>query len=114
LPGVKGFVLGVANVRGRLMTLIDLATFFGEKSRVPRSNRRVLVIDEEGGYFGFVIDESLGMQHFPQDGFSRQMGKVGSQYRSYLLGSYRVGENLWPVLSLHTILADPKLEKLAA
>ncbi|MDH5738537.1 MAG: chemotaxis protein CheW [Gammaproteobacteria bacterium] len=114
LPGVKNFVTGVANVRGRLMTLIDMTVFFGERSRVPRVSRRVLVVDEDGGYFGFIVDESLGMQHFPQDGFSRQTGQVQEQFRSYLLGSYRVAGNLWPVISLHTILADPKLDKLAA
>lgn len=113
LPGVKPFVAGIANVRGRLMTLIDLAPFFGDRSKVAKSSRRVMVTEEGGSYIGFLIDESMGMQHFPQDGFSRQMGQVKEQFKPFLLGSYRVSGTLWPVISLHTILSDPRLEKLA-
>lgn len=113
LPGVKNFVTGIANVRGRLMTLLDLTLFFGERSSVARSARRVLVVDDEDGYFGFLVDESMGMQHFPQDGFSRQLGQIQDQFKPFLLGSYRIAGTLWPVMSLHTILTDPRLEKLA-
>lgn len=113
LPGVKPFVAGIANVRGRLMTLIDLAPFFGDRSKVVKSSRRVMITDEDGGYLGFLIDESMGMQHFPQDGFSRQMGQVKEQIKPFLLGSYRAAGTIWPVISLHAILADPRLEKLA-
>lgn len=114
LPGVKNFVTGIANVRGRLMTMIDLALFFGERPKVAKVSRRVMVVDGEGGYFGFIVDESMGMQHFPQDGFSRQLGQVKDRFQPYLLGSYRVAGNLWPVVSLHAILLDPKLDRLAA
>ena len=31
IPGVKNFVLGVGNVRGRLMTVIDLAIFLDRR-----------------------------------------------------------------------------------
>lgn len=114
LPGVKNFVVGIANVRGRLMTLVDLALFFGQRPKAVRTSRRVLAVDENGTYIGFIVDDSMGMQHFPQDGFSRQMGQVEDRFLPFLLGSYRVAGNLWPVISLHTILADPKLDKLAA
>lgn len=113
LPGVKKFVSGISNVRGRLMTLIDLSLFFGERPKVAKSSRRVLVLDDEAGYFGFLVDESMGMQHFPQDGFSRQVGQIEDRIKPFLLGSYRTAGALWPVMSLHAILADPKLEKLA-
>jgi twitching motility protein PilI len=43
LPGVKPFVIGVANVRGRLMAILDLAMFFGTSSALPRGLRRVLL-----------------------------------------------------------------------
>ena len=32
VPGVKNFVAGVGNVRGRLMVVVDLALFFGQPS----------------------------------------------------------------------------------
>ena len=37
VPGVKSFVIGVGNVRGRLMVVVDLALFFGQPSTLPRA-----------------------------------------------------------------------------
>ena len=47
LPGVKSFIRGVANVRGRLMTLVDLSLFFGQVSKSSRVQRRIFVIEGE-------------------------------------------------------------------
>ena len=112
LPGVKPFVLGIANVRGRLMSILDLATFFGSKTSHSRSLRRVLTVEDEEQYFGFIIDESLGMQHFPQEAFEEGI-EVDSMFQPFVKGGFRVGTSEWPILSLTALAADPDLEKLA-
>ncbi len=66
LPGVKPWVLGVANVRGRLLPLIDLCAFAGSELSAPRKQRRVLVIESGEVFSGLLVDELLGMQHFPR------------------------------------------------
>jgi twitching motility protein PilI len=113
LPGVKPFVTGVANVRGRLMAILDLAGFFGQSSVLPRAQRRVLAVEDEELYFGFMIDESLGMQHFPSDAYSEDVKGVDEIFKPYVTGGYTIGGSVWPVLSLSKLAADPSLEKLA-
>ena len=113
LPGVKPFVTGIANVRGRLMAILDLAAFFGQNSILPKAQRRILAIEDEERYFGFMIDESLGLQHFPSDAYSEDVREVDERYKPYLDGGYFVGGQVWPVLSLVKLAADPDLEQLA-
>lgn len=113
LPGVKSFVIGVGNVRGKLMAVIDLALFFGEASKLIKAQRRILAVENEEQYFGFIIDESLGMQHFPSDSFSESIGEIDDKFRPFVRGSYRVGGIEWPVVSLFSLAKHPKLEKLA-
>lgn len=114
LPGVKNFVVGVANVRGRLLVVLDLAMFFGEGSAFARAQRRVLAIERGEQYFGFMIDESLGMQHFPSEAFSESAEEVSEKFKPFLDGCYGVGTNLWPIFSLHRLAGHPALQKLAA
>jgi twitching motility protein PilI len=114
LPGVKPFVLGVANVRGRLMAVLDLAMFFGASSVLPRGLRRVLAVEDDAHYFGFLVDESLGMQHFPSEAFTADVEEVDGMFQPFIRGGYRVAGAVWPVLSLKTLAADPGLEKLAS
>jgi len=113
VPGVKNFVLGVGNVRGRLMTVIDLALFFGKPSSLPKAQRRLLAVDNDESLVGFVIDDSLGMQHFPADSFSEDKNDVAPEFETFVRGIYDVAGVRWPVLSLKSISQDPRLENLA-
>jgi|TARA_Y100000310_G_scaffold324994_1_gene387756 twitching motility protein PilI len=113
LPEVKHWVNGVANVRGRLLTILDLAAFFGQGSNVARSQRRILVVDTEDFYTGLLVDESLGMQHFPRDAFQQDPGEADEKYYPFLTGSYQVAGAHWPVINLISLLQDPRFQNLA-
>ncbi|MCB1691601.1 MAG: chemotaxis protein CheW [Pseudomonadales bacterium] len=113
LPGVKNFVVGVANVRGRLIVVLDLAMFFGDGSEFARAQRRVLAVEDGEQYFGFMIDESLGMQHFPSESFDAEVSGVDPKFAPFVDGCYGVGGNVWPVFSLRRLAGHESLEKLA-
>ncbi|MCB1645335.1 MAG: chemotaxis protein CheW [Pseudomonadales bacterium] len=113
VPGVKNFVIGVANVRGRLMAILDLVLFFGRSSALPRNQRRILAMEEDEQYLGFLVDESLGMQHFPSDSYEEGAGELEDLFRPYVQGGYRVGGVFWPVMSLRVVAEDPEILKLA-
>ncbi|MFT6101681.1 MAG: twitching motility protein PilI [Granulosicoccus sp.] len=65
LPGVKPWVKGVANIRGRLLPLFDLATFFSGVLTGNKKSQRLLVLDKQGIYAGLWVDAVHGMQYFP-------------------------------------------------
>ncbi len=67
VPGVKSWVLGVANVRGRLVPVMDLAGMLGLSSRASWRSRRVLVVEQGDLLTGLLVDAVLGMQQFPVD-----------------------------------------------
>lgn len=115
LPGVRNFVLGVSNIRGRLLIVVDLALFFGEPSSLPRGQRRILAIENDENYLGFMVDESLGMQHFPSDSFTPDPADdLHKKIKGYVAGSYTAGGVSWPVMSLIALAGDPGLERFAA
>jgi twitching motility protein PilI len=64
VPGVKPWVRGVANVRGRLLPIISLGGYFGHDPAPPGKQRRVLVVDRQELFTGLLVDEVLGLQHF--------------------------------------------------
>ena len=100
LPGVQNWLTGVANVRGRLMALIDLSVYFGQASNRARSQRRIYVLEGEDYYYGFIVDESLGMQHFSMEIHSEEVEDVAEVFNPFLRGSYNAATIQWPVLSL--------------
>lgn len=67
MPGVKPWVKGVANLRGRLLPVMDLGGFLGLGLSKARKQRRVLVVEFHDLFVGLLVDEVVGMQHFAQD-----------------------------------------------
>lgn len=106
LPGVQHWVRGVANVRGRLLPLFDLAAFCGGRLVGGRKRRRVLVLETETLYSGLIVDQAFGMQHFPVDEYQAQTSELVDALHTYVRGSYIVGDTAWNVFRLSLLAED--------
>lgn len=100
VPGVRAFMLGVANVRGRLLPITDLALFFG----LPRPagnlrERRVLVIDQGKLFSGLIVDDVLGMQYFSVDSHMPEPEESTAAVKPFLRGAYQRSDEVWNVFS---------------
>lgn len=105
LPGVKGWVKGVANVRGRLLPVVDLCGYFGLELSPLRKQRRLLVVDHQEVFAGLTVDEVFGMQHFSVDDFSELMPQVEGAIRPFLYGVFQ-RERPWLVFSPRALAAS--------
>lgn len=105
LPGVKPWVKGVANVRGRLLPVMDLCGFFGAELSPLRKQRRVLVVDHHEVFAGLTVDEVFGMQHFPVSSFSERLPELETVIAPFVRGVFQ-RERPWLVFSPHALAQD--------
>jgi twitching motility protein PilI len=108
IPGVKTWMQGIANVRGRLLPIMDLALFFNLTGPVRSSReKRALVIDRQEIFSGLIVDAVLGMQYFPVDSFQTSVSALPEQMRPFVKGFYERGEQRWYVFDVDALIADP-------
>ncbi|EPL14733.1 chemotaxis protein CheW [Pseudomonas sp. CF161] len=99
LPGVKSWVKGVANLRGRLLPVMDLCGFFGHELSALRKQRRVLVVEHKEVFAGLMVDEVVGMQHFAQDSLQASVIEPAQgAIAPYLQGRFE-RDQVWQVFS---------------
>ncbi|SEJ87335.1 MULTISPECIES: chemotaxis protein CheW [unclassified Pseudomonas] len=107
LPGVKPWVRGIANLRGRLLPIMDLCAFFGHELSPLRKQRRVLVIDDQDVFAGLLVDEVLGMQHFSERSLMPEtLDDSDAQIAPYIQGRF-LREQAWRVFSPRTLVQSP-------
>ncbi|WP_413793068.1 MULTISPECIES: chemotaxis protein CheW [unclassified Pseudomonas] len=107
LPGVKPWVRGVANLRGRLLPLMDLCGFFGHELSPVRKQRRVLVVDHDEVFAGLLVDEVLGLQHFAQDSLEPTLvDDLDGPEAAFVKGRFG-GEREWQVFSPFALARSP-------
>jgi twitching motility protein PilI len=108
LPNVESWVKGVANIRGRLLPILDMGAFLGGRLTGHKKIQRVLVLDTGTFYAGLWVDYVHGMQHFPVDSAFESLPE-GLPYSvsAYVSGGFQVGETPWFVFNPIALLEDP-------
>ena len=114
IPGVKSWVNGISNVRGRLLPVIDLAGYLNLANKGLMRNRRVLVLESGDLYSGIVVDQVFGMQYFPVDTFNQEISPLPEAVLPYVRGEYFKDNHAWTVFSVHALTADPSFMQVAA
>jgi len=113
LPGVKPWVKGVANLRGRLLPIMDLCGFFGHELSPLRKQRRVLVVEHGDVFAGLMVDEVIGLQHFEQHSFEPlSISKRQGSKAEFVKGYFRREQN-WRVFSLFALAKSPVFMSVA-
>jgi len=112
VPGVKSWVNGITNIRGRLLTIIDLGAYFGRKSSESLRTSRVLAVQMGDFYCGVVVDEVLGMQTF-LEGSMKAGNSVDECYLPFVKGSFEQDQESWAIFSLFDLVQTPEFLQVA-
>lgn len=108
LPGVKSWILGIANVRGRLIPVIDLHQYFGMSPTLPTAQWRVMVVEDGNLVAGLLVEQSLGMQHFLQDSFEEGTFDTLGALQPFVQGAFRHGGRVFYEARVKNILKDDR------
>lgn len=106
LPGVKPWVLGVANIRGRLLPVIDMHSFLQLPATVAAHQARVLVVEQEDVVAGLLIEQSLGLQHFALEAYEQDTGAELEGLGRFVRGAFRASGRVYHHVELRSILKD--------
>lgn len=106
LPCTPPFVLGIINVRGKILSVIDLKKFFNLPEKGLGDLNKIIVIHNEMMEFGILADAILGMQSIPHDAIQEAPPTVTGIGAEYLKGV--TGERVI-VLAAEKILNDEKI-----
>ena len=114
VPGSQPWMLGVANVRGTLLPVVDLKQFLEGERTVLHESQRVLVVRQPGGEVAVTIDELYGQRSFV-DGQGIDVAQVSEgRYGHFVDRAYRMGEQDWGIFSLDRLARTPEFRQAAA
>jgi len=108
VPGVQSWVVGIANVRGSLLPLMDLKDFVTGNGLKNRKDGRVLVVTHNGMNTGLIVDEVLGMRHFALNEQTYELPDMENTLKPYIKQAFNRDDKYWPVFSFHTLVEDER------
>ena len=114
VPGAQPWMLGVANVRGNLLPIVDLKQFLEGERTVLHEGQRMLIVRQPGGDVAVTIDELYGQHSFHDEHRLVEGDMAHGRYTHFIEAAYRLGEDLWGIFSLQKLARTPEFRQAAA
>jgi twitching motility protein PilI len=104
VPGSKRWMLGIANLRGHLLPLVDVKMLLGTGRTSLRRMTRVISVNHREVPAGLVVDEVLGFRRFMDSEHVDKWPATVVRCDRFLGGAYRRGPDIWPVFGLYDLV----------
>lgn len=106
LPCTPAFVLGIVNVRGEILTVIDIKRFFDLPEKGLTDLNKVIVLQSGDMVFGILADAINGVRDIPLVGIQPSLPTLTGIREEYLRG---VTAEHVVILDAEKLLADEKI-----
>ena len=100
VPGAKPWIIGLANVRGELLTVVDLSWFLTGVRTPLTARTRLLATSLNKAPLGLLIDEVFGQRHFLNSDAVPADLEEDSPLGSVISKQHQIGAETWKVLDL--------------
>lgn len=108
VPGTKSFILGLANVRGNLITVIDLGRYLDGQATPVTGSSRLLSATLRGRPVGLLVDEVYGQRNFMSGDASTPSLPESSPLTGLVRKQHRSGSEHWQELDLPALFSQPE------
>lgn len=106
LPCTPAFVLGIINLHGEILSVIELKKFFDLPEKGLTDLNKVIVLESNDMVFGIVADAISGVRCIPRAGIQPSLPTLTGIREDYLLG---VTAERVVILDAEKLLTDKKL-----
>jgi len=114
VPGAHPWMLGVANVRGSLLPVVDLKQFLEGDRTVVHEGQRCLVVRQAGGNVAVIIDELFGQRTFNDSHRAELAGENDGRYGHFGGQVYRLADQTWGVFNMSLLTRTPEFRQATA
>jgi len=106
VPQVSDYVLGILNLRGRIVTVIDIGRKLGLFSSKIDNKSRNIIVNSQNEYIGILVDSISDVVVAEKDQIEPPPSNIGDLQGTYFEGVYKTDKNLIGILDVEQVLKD--------
>jgi len=114
VPGTRKWLKGIANVRGTLITIVDLPQFFGKEPVRIDDRTRLLILNIPGLSSALLVHEVVGLRHFDEEQERQDVTVVDDPAMAYVKTGFLRENVLWGVFDMHSLAQSEAFRHVAA
>ncbi len=113
VPGAPDYVLGIINLRGNVVTVIDTRSRFGLPAADVTDTSRIVIIESDKQVVGILVDAVAEVVELTETQIDSAPNVGNEESSRYIQGIATMGEDLLIVVDLHKLLTDDEWAEVA-
>lgn len=113
VPSAPMFISGVINLRGKLITVVDLHKRLGFERTKDIENSKIIISDLKNGVLGMMVDDVIEVARVKESSIEppppMSAGKIDSDY---ITGIAKMRDRLIVILDLEDVLVDEDIQEI--
>jgi purine-binding chemotaxis protein CheW len=109
VPDAPDYLVGVINLRGKIVSVMDLRKRFGEKQATVKKHNRILVVEHSGRLAGLIVDSASEVLKIPADAVEAPPAVFQEGGLNCVTGLGKVGGRLVVLLDMSKLMAPASL-----
>ena len=105
VPGSPHYILGIINLRGKVVTVIDCRSRFGLKSGEISSETRIMVIEIEDQVIGLLVDAVSDVAYIHQSEIEITPNVSNEENSKFIVGVTHYNDHLIILLDANKIIS---------
>lgn len=100
------YIRGICNLRGSIITVIDMRIIFGLESTEISDGTRIVVVKNQGEQIGLLVDKMLDVLFIDEGDLEPTPSNVNGIAGKYFSGIYKMKDKLAALLNIDEILGS--------
>jgi len=113
VPGAPAYVLGIINLRGNVVTVIDTRTRFGLNSAEVTDNSRIVIIEAEKQVIGILVDSVAEVVYLRSSEIDSAPNIGTEESAKFIQGVSNRDDELLILVDLNKLLSDEEWDELS-
>ena len=112
VPNTPSFIVGVTNLHGEVIPLIDIRYLLGLASKEGLGGTKAIVTDLESNPIGVIVDEVGEAVDIEEESMQPPLATIKASLAAFTKGQVRLGSEILVLLELKKIMNCPEIESL--
>ncbi len=114
IPGAPHYVLGIINLRGNVVAIIDTRSRFGLPSREMDDASRILILEAGDYVVGFLVDGVSEVAELRNELVESAPDTGSGEASKFISGLYNREEGLLILIDANRLLSDEELAEISS
>lgn len=108
IPGARPPVQGLINLRGSIITVLDLAEFVSGNRYEPDDQARIVVVEGNGLRVGLLVESATSVAEISADSIHPPMTTLDETQRKFILAQTNIGQLLVGILDVDGLVLQAR------